>query len=56
MSFFSVFRLFAPLLKKHVRNVIQIHGTDKRRWKAAILSLVPPDQIENQFGGTRIYA
>ncbi|OXA51833.1 SEC14-like protein 4 [Folsomia candida] len=55
MSFYSVFSLFAPLMKKHVRNVIKIYGPDKRQWKPAILSLISPDQIEQQFGGTRIY-
>jgi hypothetical protein len=53
MSFYPVFRAFAPLIARHIRDRIKFFGADTYQWKPYILSMIPPDQIEPQFGGTR---
>ncbi|OXA58587.1 Patellin-4 [Folsomia candida] len=52
-SFEIVLAAVRPVMSKETREALVIFGTNKQQWRRYILSMVPPDQLDHQFGGNK---
>jgi hypothetical protein len=54
-SIFSVaFSIVRPFLHENTVKKIQIFSSNSRKWKAALLENISPDQLPTHFGGTQM--
>lgn len=52
--FSILFGMMKPFMSGHTLNKIQIFPEKKEQWQPVILDLVDPEQIREQFGGTKL--
>jgi hypothetical protein len=48
-----VFDVLLPFASPETRNALKIFGTNRTEWTAYIRTIIPPDQLTYQFGGTK---
>jgi hypothetical protein len=54
-SIFSVaFSIVRPFLHENTVKKIQIFSSNSRKWKAALLDNISPDQLPAHYGGTQM--
>jgi len=52
--FENVVKIVWPVLSEHSRSIFTLYGFDKNEWKEGILKIISPEQLQPQFGGTKI--
>lgn len=49
----TVIATMMPFLSERTKAVLNVYGYNKEEWVPELLKLIPADQLDRQFGGTR---
>jgi len=52
-AFDVLFQALKTVMSKETQDAVRIYGYDRRVWQTKLLEVVPADQLDEAFGGTR---